>query len=123
MNKLANEIRLAPTEGFRGRGELGLEGIQAFKSAEVLTRLISRIIGVLTVVAFLWFTFKLLTGAIQIISAGSDKAKYEEARGNLTYGLIGVVITVAGIFIIDLVASFLNIEFLDIEQIIVDLSP
>lgn len=123
INKIAKNIDIAPPgEGFKGPGRLGLEGVPLSSSASIIfAELLSKTIGVLTIVAFLWFTFKLLSGAIAIISSGSDKAKYEEARGNISYGLIGLVIVVAGIFILDLVGAFLDIDFLDITNAIQNL--
>ena len=79
-------------------------------SPTVAARIISTAIGILTVVAVVYFLFQLLSGGISIISAGGDKGAYEDARRKITTGVIGLVITIAGIFIFNIVATLLGIE-------------
>jgi ABC-type phosphate transport system permease subunit len=72
-------------------------------------QILSSAIGLITIIAFIWFLFTLITGAIGIIAAGGDKGKLEDARGRITTGLIGLVVVIAGIFIVDLIARILGI--------------
>jgi len=103
-----------------GIGPLG----QPDDSGSRFAQVISSFIGLLTIIAFIYFLFILITGAISVISAGGDKAKLENARGRLTTGVIGVVIVVAGMFIMDLIARLLGIEgILDIETMISLIEP
>lgn len=74
-----------------------------------LTRLLSTIIGFLTVIAAIYFMFMIITGAVGIISSGGDKGAYEDARKRITMGAVGFVITIAAIFIMRLVALFLGV--------------
>jgi hypothetical protein len=97
-----------PITGF---GPLGL-GSGTSASISVFNQIISTTIAVMTIVAFIWFTFILITGAISVITAGGDKAKVAEARGRITTGLIGLVIVIAAIFLIDLIGYLLGIDFL-----------
>jgi len=103
-------IDLFPPGGFKGFGTFGLEGISSDTAGVVFGILISRIVGVITIVAFIWFLFIFITGAISIIGAGSDKQALETAKKKITTGLIGLVVTVAAIFIVRFVGSFLGIE-------------
>lgn len=72
-------------------------------------QIISSAIGLITIVAFIFFLFTLISGAINIITAGGDKGKLEDARGKITTGVIGVGVVIAGYFIVDLVARILGI--------------
>ena len=87
-------------------------------------QIISTAIGLITVIAFIWFLFTLIGGAIGIISSGGDKGKLEDARGRITTGVIGVVIVIAGMFIVDLIARILGIPgILNIGAMINIISP
>lgn len=78
-------------------------------SPSLFASVLSGAIGLMTIVAAIWFLFNLITGAISIISAGGDKAAMEEARRKITVGFIGIVVVIAAIFIMDLVATFLGV--------------
>ncbi len=110
------EIPLGP---LRGIGPLGLEGEEATAAPGTFTTFLSKTIGLLTVVAAIWFTFQLLIGAIGIISAGGDKGKVESAKKQITNGLVGLVIVIIAIFIIDLIGWIIGFGFiLDPTQIL-----
>jgi|SRR5581483_8270718 len=107
MNKLLtqnNEIPLGP--GFSGFGSLGTSGSNA---PEQFNTTISRMIGVITAVGFIWFTFQIIFGSLRIIASGGDKAAVEGARKQITSGVIGVVVMIAGIFIVSLIGTLLGI--------------
>jgi len=103
-----------------GIGPLGLcSGDSENETIRLTAALISTAIGLLTVIAALFFMFVLITGAIQMISAGGDKGQIEEARKKFTNGAIGLVITISAIFLIDVIANLLNIpSILDVRKII-----
>lgn len=104
MNKLIADIPLGPQ--LQGVGPLGTSGPTAdiqFESA------LSKIIGVMTVVAFVWFTFMLIFGAIRLLTSGGDKGAVEAARKQITTAVIGIVVVVAAIFIVSLIGSLLGI--------------
>jgi len=94
-----------------GIGPLGVPG----NPAVTLAKILSTVVGLLTVVAAIYFMFILITGAIGIMTAGGDKGGVEEARRKITNGLIGLIITIAAMYIMDVVAKFLGIpSILDI---------
>lgn len=105
-NLLTVDIPLAPSGGFQGVGPLGNPGSNA---PTLFTDAISKIIGVMTVVAFIWFTFMTIIGALRIVMSGGDKAALEGARKQITTGIIGVVVVVAAIFIVSLIGKVLGI--------------
>lgn len=106
MKQLA-QIQLGPNGGFRGFGALGLEGGQS--PTETFNKFLSTTIGVMSIVAFIWFTIQLFTGVVSIIGSGGDKGKLESARAKIGSAITGLVITVAAIFFIQLVGDILGI--------------
>lgn len=112
MNNLNNFIAQTPItlpgeiEGF---GTYGLEGtVDPASSPSIFNNFFSTIIGILTVIAGIWFFFLLVTGGIQWISSGGDKGKIEEARQKITMGIIGIAIVVAALFVADIVGRILG---------------
>ncbi len=126
MNKLAALIELGPKGGggFQGFGKLGLEGASASESGNIFAQLISSTIGVITVVAIIWFTIQLLIGAVSIISSGGDKGKNEQAKAKITSALTGLVVVIAGVFLTNLIGTLLGLpNILDIGSLIEGLRP
>lgn len=84
----------------------GLAGTSGWSYVQ---RLVTSLVGLLTVVAGFVFLFMFLSGAIGIITSGGDKAAYETARKRITYGIIGLVVVIAAIFVTDLITTFLGV--------------
>ena len=106
---LAADIKLAPAGGFKGFGKLGLEDGGATNADLVFTQFISSAIGVMTIIAFIWFIFVFFIGAIGIISSGGDKQALETAKKKITSGIIGVVVVIAAIFVIKLIGFLIGV--------------
>ena len=116
--KLA-QIKLYDPEkgGLRGFGPLGLE--QGQDAPTIFTKFISSTIGLMTIIAIIWFAFVLITGAIGIISSGGDKASLETARKKITTGIVGLVVVIAAIFIIDLIGRLIGLpDILDLPTLL-----
>ena len=120
MNKLT-QIQLAPEGGFKGFGPLGNpegSGIATF------SKFLSSTIGLLTIIAIIWFVFVLFSGAIGMIGAGGDKAALESSRKRIMSGLIGLVVVIAGLFILDLIGNIIGIpNILNLEQLFEQTQP
>ncbi len=108
MRKIT-DIRLSPEGGFKGQGPLGLEGKDPKQAGEIFSDFISTAIGLITIIAFIWFTFLMLTGAYGFMSAGGDKQALETARKRITTGIVGVIIVIAAVFIVDLIGELIGI--------------
>lgn len=91
-----------------GEGTLG----NPTDAPATLDLVLSTIVGVLTIVAGVWFMFQIITGAIAWISAGGDKMAIENARKRILNGFIGMIIVVSAVFILDLVGTLLGLPFL-----------
>jgi len=100
-------IDLGPLRGF---GKLGLEtDTVGSTSIEVFSKFITTIIGIMTIVAIIWFVFIFITGAISWMSGGGDKNALEAAKKRITTGIIGLAVTVIAIFVIDLIGNLIGI--------------
>lgn len=122
INKTLAEIPLYPTGGLKGKGPLGLEEGQ--DAAAVFAQVISSAVGLMTVIAFIWFLFLLITGAIGIMTAGGDKMALENARKRLTTGVTGLIIVITAIFILGFIATLLGIPgILNFGEMIETIAP
>jgi len=120
MTNLLADLQIAPNNGFTGFGPLGKPTGTGITD---LSNFISMAIGVMTIIAFIWFVFVIFTGAIGIISSGGDKQAVESARKKITSGIIGVVVVIAAIFVIDLIGTIFNIPFLNLFKLFYTLVP
>lgn len=115
FNLLAEDLNFAPPGGFKGP----VQGIFGTDSpAANFELLISRIIGVMTVIAGIWFIFTLFIGAIGWITAGGDKGAVETARKRIANGLTGLVIVLIAVFIISFVGQLLGFDILNLANFI-----
>lgn len=110
MNKLAQGSIDLFTGEYKGFGLFGLETQASSQGGYLLGIFVSRAIGIITVVAIIWFVFILITGAIGMIGAGGDKGAMEGARKKVTSGLIGLIVLISGIFVAQFVGAFLGIK-------------
>jgi hypothetical protein len=100
-----------PVGGFTLPGTLG--GASPADSGQTLERIISTAIGVMTVIAFIWFIVQFFIAAVQIIGSGGDKNALAAARGKLSTSVIGLVVVISAIFIIELIGTILGISILN----------
>lgn len=117
MNYLADTKLFGDYQGFRGIGPLGLQGVPSILTITSITTFVSflsSVIGLLTIIGIIWFVILLVTGAIGIMTAGGDKGKMESARTSITNGLVGLVLLVAGLFILSLVGKIFGFDILNI---------
>lgn len=113
MDKLAQapiELYDKSQGSLKGFGPLGLE--QGQDGTTVFQTFISSAIGVISVIAIIWFVFIIVSSGISYMSAGADQKATEAARKRITNGLIGLLITIFGIFIINIVGQIFNLDTL-----------
>lgn len=102
MNKIA-QVNFGQLSGFGPLGNPQGNGIGTF------TNFVSSAIGLLTLIAIIWFVFSFIIGAIGIISAGGDKAGLESSRKKIVSSIIGLVVVIAAIFVIKLIGFLIGI--------------
>ncbi len=80
------------------------------KGGAALGGLISSIVGALFIAGFLLAFFFLIQGGLKWITSGSDKAKLEQARDEITNSIVGVIVVGAAYGITVVVARFFGLE-------------
>jgi hypothetical protein len=70
-----------------------------------LEKLISQIIGVLTIVAVIYFAIQIIIAGYNFISSEGDEKKLEMARKTLTNGILGIVIVIVAVGLVSLIAT------------------
>jgi len=120
--KLANNgIPAAPGGGFTLPGILGQA--PAADAPGTLSSVISTALGVITIIAFIWFIIQFFIAAVQIIGSGGDKAALAGARSKLSVSVIGIVVVISAIFLVEIVGTILGIDILDLPGLIDGLTP
>jgi hypothetical protein len=110
--KYLADIPLSPNQGFAPPGEGPLSDPSA-DPGNTFSKIISMTIGVMTAIAFIYFVYRFLSGAISVITAGGDKGKLEDARRNITTGIIGIIIVISAIFLIDFIGELIGVDILN----------
>lgn len=77
-----------------------------------IERVISLIIGVMTVAGGIYFLFTIFQGAFLWISAGGDKAQLQKAQEKIVQAIIGITIVVAAYALVSLIGTILNFDIL-----------
>lgn len=78
-----------------------------------LNNVISIAIGVMTIVAALWFLFQLLLAGYTWIGAGGDKTRTEAAWHKITNALLGLVIVVFAWVLVGVVGKIIGVDILN----------
>jgi len=116
-NKLALKLG-----DFVGLGPLGNPvATKQDPGTSAFTNFISTAVGIMTIVAFIWFIFTLFTGAIAWLSSGGDKQKLQNAQKQITTGLTGLIIVISAIFLIKIVGVIFGFDLLNIADSIKNL--
>lgn len=116
MKKIAEDIIFYEegTEGYTGFGKLGEGGDNAIIT---FSNLISSMIGLMTIIAIIWFVFVFIIGALGIITSGGDKAALETSRKKITSGIVGLIVTVLAVIVIRFIGDLIGLEnILDVPK-------
>lgn len=106
----------------QGLGRLGLETASEGIVIGLFSQLISTAIGIMTVVAGVWFIFIFITGAYGIMSSGGEKGAYEAARKKMMTGVIGLALVVTAVLLVDFVGWIFGLDILNIGDLVNDIS-
>ena len=109
-------------EPLRGIGPLGLEGMLGAYAVVIIERVLSAVIGIITVIGGIWFIFIIITGGISWMSAGGDKVKISDAQQRITMGVVGLIILIGGMYLADLIGYLLGMDLLNPAQSIIDIA-
>ncbi len=88
-------------------------------SSQGLEYYLSIIIGVLTLLAFVYFIFQLILSGYMFLSSEGDKGKVEIARNRMSQGVIGLIVIVASIFLVGTLGKILGLNnILSIDSVL-----
>jgi hypothetical protein len=93
---------------------------QVLKNLELF---ISQILGILTVVASLFFVVNMMLAAVNWITAGGDASKISKARDSMVQNTIGLIIVVGSYAIIGLIGSIVGLQLLRPAQVLQTIIP
>jgi len=113
--------RIGKGQGFGPFGNLDLSSVG--EAASAFTSILSKIIGVMTVIAGIWFFFILIIGAFGFLTAGGDPKKIESATKRIGNGLTGLIIIVLAYALIWIIGGFLGLDILNPQDVIELLGP
>jgi hypothetical protein len=84
-------------------------GIQVGDSTTQLEKVISTVIGFLSVVAVIFFVIQIILAGYGFISASGDEKKMEISRKKITEGIIGLTVVIVALGFGALMASILGL--------------
>ena len=86
-----------------------------------LNKVISGVIGFMTMIAALWFIFQFITAGFQWIAAGGDKNETTAARDKITNSLIGLVVIVIAWAVVGVIGTMLGLSILNPGSVLLNL--
>jgi len=126
LAKIIDLGKIGGGEGEQGFGPWGWLGgtKDVGEAAGEFAWIISKIIGIMTIVAGIWFFFMIIIGAYGYLTAGGDSKKIEEATKKITSALTGLIVIVLAYAFISLIGKLLGFpQILDPQEIIKLLGP
>jgi len=113
----AKEVTIAPDGGLTGPGIKPEANL-----GDQIAGIISTVIGILTVIAIIWFIIEFIISGFLLISSAGDQEKTAEAKKRLTQSLMGLVIVIGAMLLFTIVSYVVGIDFLNIGEFINNLS-
>lgn len=92
-------------------------------AAGMFNKIISNIIGVMTIGAGIWFIFQFIIGAYSWMAAGSDQQAIQNAQQKITNAVMGLVVVVAAYALISLLGAILGFEILQPQKLLEFVRP
>ena len=84
---------------------------------------VSDVIGIITVLAALFFIVYSFLAAFQWVTSGGDSGKVTKARDHLVWGTLGLILIVATYSILGLIGGLIGFSILDISALIKLITP
>lgn len=109
---------LAPTGGLHGVGPFQTIPTTPEGIGNKIATVISQVIGLLSIVAIIWFVLQLVLAGITIISAGGNKEKIAETQKRITYSALGLLVALLATFLVAILSYIFNIDFLNLGSIL-----
>ncbi len=104
-------------EPFEGIGPFG-QNQHSRNPIDVLGNVLSRIIGILTLVAVIYFIFQVIFAGYTWISAGGDSQKVKLAQDKLWQSVLGLTIVIFAVAFVSLMGYLIGgVDLLDLNSI------
>lgn len=88
-----------------------------------LSEILSRILGLLTIIAGLWFFVQLILAGFQYMQSDGDAKKIETANHKITNAVIGLSIVVVGYALVGIIGSIFGLDILNPQKILPNIGP
>lgn len=88
-----------------------------------LESIISLGLGLLTIMGSIFFIFYFFTATYKILTAGGDSGKLSAAWNQMIFGVLGLVILIAGYAIVGLIGSIVGIDILNPGEMLKNIVP
>ena len=85
-------------------------------------RMISSIIGLLTIIAGIWFLIQMLLGGYMWISSGGDKQSVQNAQKKIWNAVLGLLIVIISYAITGIIGIFLGFDILNPANLLYSLT-
>ena len=117
-----------PLGEIKGLGPLGGEvtSLAATNCTPIIraAEIISKSIGFVTLLSFVWFVFQVTAASLQWIGSSGEKQNVTIAREKLIHAIIGLAITVSAIFIVHLISAIIGVQSLfDFTGLVPKITP
>lgn len=112
-----------PLGTFGGIGKLGSPGVtptDVSSATSLFENALSLVVGVMTVIAGIWFLFGLLTGAVQWLASGGDKQALQNAQKKIFTSIVGLTIVIAAYGLIYFIGNVLGFKYILNPAIIIE---
>lgn len=119
MIELIADTSLGEIKGF---GPLGDPTTFSEGTGGLLEKLLSNIIGFLTVGAILWFVVQVIIGGYGLMTAGGDPKGAADARQRIINSVIGLVVVFVALVFVSVIGFLLGVDVLKIGNFINNLS-
>jgi len=106
--------------GGKALGPFGDKTFDGPSAINTFTNAVSALIGLLTVIAALWFLIQVILGGIGWMTAAGDKGKLTEARDRLSNAFVGLIIVVASWAILALAGQFFGWDTILLPASVID---
>ena len=108
---------------FRGLGAYEPPGISVKTAGDAFAKILSNLVGFLTLIGGLFFLIYFMIGGLNWIMAGGKPENIQKAQDTMTNAVIGLIIMVAAYSIAFIVSKVLGVEFLNIGEVVSKLGP
>lgn len=104
QNKLLAQAVSFPIEG------PGINpGTTSDQSIVTLDKIVSNLIGFMSIIAIIWFAIQVILAGYKYISSKGDKNKIEEAGKSLTNGILGLLIVIIAVFLTSFLTKLMGL--------------